>query len=242
MCYHTSSTGTANGLKQKFNLPIVDESLHTIYYHANGYTHPLLPVIANDKQKAIHHFRWGLIPSWVKTLQEGVSLSNQTLNAKSETIFEKPSFRDSILERRCVIPVTGFFEWKQQGKEKVPYYIHPKDKQFFLLGGIFSHWMDKERNELITTFSILTTAANELMADIHNTKKRMPLMIEQRNMDSWIDNSLSKASIMELMNPCDDSNMAAYPVSKLLSAKNGNSDAPEILLPSKDITIQTSLF
>ena len=66
-------------------------------------------------------------------------------------------------------------------------------------------------------------------------------MIEQRNMDSWIDNSLSRASIMELMNPCDDSNMAAYPVSKLLSAKNG-SDAPEILLPSKDITIQTSLF
>ena len=242
MCYHTSSTGTANGLKQKFNLPIVDESLHTIYYHANGYAHPLLPVIANDEQTAIHHFRWGLIPAWVKTMEEGVRLSNQTLNAKSETIFEKPSFRDSILERRCVIPVTGFFEWKHLGKEKVPYYIHPKEHQFFLLAGVFSHWMDKQHNQLITTFSILTTEANALMADIHNTKKRMPLMIDERNMAAWIGNGLSRASITDLMNPCDDRDMAAYPVSKMLSAKTVDSDVPEILLPAKDIAVQTTLF
>ena len=242
MCYHTSSTGTANGLKQKFNLPIVDESLHTIYYHANGYAHPLLPVIANDEQTAIHHFRWGLIPPWVKTMEEGLRLSNQTLNAKSETIFEKPSFRDSILERRCVIPVTGFFEWKHLGKEKVPYYIHPKEHQFFLLAGVFSHWMDKQHNQLITTFSILTTEANALMADIHNTKKRMPLMIDERNMAAWIGNGLSRASITDLMNPCDDRDMAAYPVSKMLSAKTVDSDVPEILLPAKDIAVQTTLF
>lgn len=241
MCYHTSSTGTSNGLKQKFNLPMVDESLHTIYYHASGYIHPLLPVIADYEQSAIHHFRWGLIPSWIKSLEEGIKLSNQTLNAKAETIFEKPSFRDSIVKRRCIIPVTGFFEWKHQGKEKIPHFIHPKEREFFLLAGVFSHWMDKKHNELITTFSIITTEANEFMAEIHNTQKRMPLMIDERNVDSWIDNGLSKASIKELMNPCDDFNMAAYPVSKILSAKNVNSDVPEILTPV-DKNVKSTLF
>jgi putative SOS response-associated peptidase YedK len=242
MCYHTSSTGTANGLKKKFNLPMVEESLHTIYYHANGYMHPLLPVIANDQQIAIHHFRWGLIPSWVKTMDEGVKWSNQTLNAKSETVFEKPSFREAIMERRCIIPVTGFFEWKHQGKDKVPYYIHPRESPFFLLAGVFSHWLDQQHNEVHTTFSILTTEANELMAGIHNTQKRMPLMIDERNINAWIDKDLAKGSVVELMNPSDDTSMAAYPVSKMLSAKKVNSDVPEILLPSNDTPIQTTLF
>lgn len=231
MCYHTSSTGTANGLKQKFKLAIVDETKHTIFYHANGFNHPLLPAIANDQQLAIHHFRWGLIPSWTKTLEEGLKLSNQTLNAKSETIFEKASFRDSIMSRRCVIPVNGFFEWKQEGKDKIPYYIHPKANEYFLLGGVYSHWLDQQRNELITSFSIITTTANELMAEIHHIKKRMPLILEERNLKTWIDADLPKSSIIELMQPCDDTDMAAHPVSKILSAKNINSDIPEITKP-----------
>ena len=221
---------------------MVEESLHTVYYHANGYTHPLLPVIANDQQLAIHHFRWGLIPSWVKTLNEGVKWSNQSLNAKSETIFEKPSFKEAIMERRCIIPVTGFFEWKHVGKVKVPYYIHPTEAPFFLLAGVFSHWLDQQHHELHATFSILTTEANELMADIHHTQKRMPLMIHERNINAWIDKDLAKGAIVELMSPCEDTPMAAYPVSKMLSAKNVNSDIPEILLPSNDTPIQTTLF
>ncbi len=240
MCYHTSSTGTANGLKEKFKLAVVDETKHTIFYHANGYNHPVLPVIANYDVLAIHHFRWGLIPSWVKTPEDGLSLSNQTLNAKSETVFEKASFRDSILTRRCIIPVTGFFEWKQEGKAKIPYYIYPKENEYFLLAGLYSHWLNQNNNELVTTFSILTTTANELMADIHHVKKRMPVILEERNIKAWIANDLPKSSIIDLMQPCDDAGMAAHPVSNILSAKTINSDVPEIIKPVEEY--QQKLF
>ena len=241
MCYHTSSTGTANKLKEKFKLSVVDETKHSIFYHANGYDHPILPVIANDEELAIHHFRWGLIPSWVKNPEDGLKLSNQTLNAKSETIFDKASFRDSILNNRCVIPVTGFFEWKQEGKVKTPYYIYPATNEFFLLAGIYSHWINQNNNELVTTFSIITTTANELMAEIHHVKKRMPVILEERNMNAWIANDLSKSSLIDLMQPCDDAGMAAYPVSKILSAKNMDSNIPEIIKPVEDHPAQAFL-
>jgi putative SOS response-associated peptidase YedK len=229
MCYHTTQKSKASDLKKAFNLPMINEEEHTLFYHANGYDHPKLAVIANDGQHALHHFRWGLIPHFMKSLEEAIKISQQTLNAKAETVFDKPSFRNSIMQHRCIIPVNGFFEWKHLGKDKQPFFIHPKAHDFFLLAGIYSHWMDKQHNELVSTFSILTTEANELMADIHNTKKRMPLILDQRNMGDWIDGGLPKSSVIELMQGCDDSIMAAYPVSKLLSAKNRNSDIPEIL-------------
>lgn len=229
MCYHTTQKTSAKDLKKALNLPMVSEEEHTLFYHANGYNHPKLAVIANYEQLAIHHFRWGLIPPFIKTFEEALKLSHQTLNAKSETLFEKPSFRNSIMKQRCIIPVNGFFEWKHVGKDKVPFFIHPKAHEFFLLAGIYSHWMDKQNNELVSTFSIITTEANELMADIHNSKKRMPLILDQRHILDWIADDLPKSSIIELMQGCDDSNMAAYPISKIISSRTVDSDVPEIL-------------
>jgi putative SOS response-associated peptidase YedK len=172
-------------------------------------------------------YNWGLIPFWVKTWQDALKLRNQTLNAKSETVFDKPAFRDSIVSRRCIIPVTGFFEWKHVGKEKIPYFIHPKEQPFFYLAGIYSFWTDPSTRDVLPTFSILTGAANELMTDIHNSQKRMPLMIDRVNIDAWIS-ELPKASIIELMNPCDDSSMAAHTISKDIGNPKVNSDVPEI--------------
>lgn len=229
MCYHTTQKTSAKDLKKAFNLPMVAEDEHTLFYHANGYDHPKLAVIANYKELALHHFRWGLIPSFIKSAADAIKISQQTLNAKFETIFEKPSFRNSIMKQRCIIPVNGFFEWKHVGKDKLPFYIHPKAHEFFLLAGIYSNWLDRENNELVTSFSIITTEANELMADIHNTKKRMPLILDQRHILDWINDDLPKSGIVELMHGCDDSNMAAYPISKIISSKTVNSDTPEIL-------------
>jgi putative SOS response-associated peptidase YedK len=237
MCYHTAQKTTAKDLKKIFNLPMVAEEEHTLFYHANGYDHPKLAVIAKYEQLALHHFRWGLIPPFMKTFEDAVKFSHQTLNAKSETIFEKPSFRSSIMKQRCIIPVNGFFEWKHVGKDKIPFFVHPKAHDFFLLAGIYSHWMDKQHNELISTFSIITTEANELMADIHNTKKRMPLILDQRNMNDWIDDELPKSAIIELMQGCDDTNMAAHPISKIISSKTVNSDIPEITNPVDPYTL-----
>lgn len=236
MCYHTSVKAPPAKLKETFSLPMIDEELWKPHYHANGFAHPLLPVVANDDHRAIFMFKWGLIPSWVKSPEDAAKLANQTLNAKSETIFEKASFRDSIIKRRCVIPVDGFFEWKHEGKVKVPYFIHPKENPFFLLAGIYSHWKNPfGGNE--TTFSIITTEANELMASIHNTKKRMPVMIDAKNIDAWIDPGLNNNSIIELMQGCDDRDMAAYTISKDIGNPKVNSDIPTITNP-----VQHTLF
>ncbi|RZL07665.1 MAG: hypothetical protein EOO89_22725, partial [Pedobacter sp.] len=119
--------------------------------------------------------------------------------------------------------------WKHVGKEKIPYYIHPKEHQVFYLAGIYSHWNDPSTRDEITTFSILTGAANEMMSDIHNSAKRMPLMLDREIIDDWISPDLSPVSIKELMNLCDDTNMAAYTISKDISNPKVNSDVESII-------------
>ena len=231
MCYYTSVKTTGSQLAKAIQAPFPKQDLFEPIYKANGFDHPDLPVLyIGPDGKSLDLFTWGLIPFWVKDITAAKKLWNQTLNAKSEEIFEKPSYRDSIhptkgnrgLARRCIIPVTGFFEYKHifesEGStkviEKIPHYIRPKEQEFFYLAGIYSTWQDPATRERIATFSILTTAANTLMAEIHNSAKRMPLMIDEGLISAWLDPELSKPGIVELMNPCDDSDMAAYPITK----------------------------
>ncbi|MEJ5993447.1 SOS response-associated peptidase [Pedobacter sp. Du54] len=229
MCYHASVKAKGNQIAIKYNAPFPDEAKHQPFYHANGFAHPNMAVLSVDNGKSINLYSWGLIPFWVKTWEDAKKLRNQTLNAKSEEIFAKPSFRDSIMKRRCIVPVTGFFEWKHEGSVKVPHYIHPKESEFFNLAGVYSHWIDPATRDQHTTFSIITTEANTLMADIHNSAKRMPLMIDNNNIDAWLSNDLPKSSIQELMHGCDDSDMAAHQVSNILSSKTVDSNIPEII-------------
>lgn len=205
MCYYTSVKTTAKQLKEAFNAPFVDEERFAPRDDINGFSHPILPVLSVDNGRSLNLYQWGLLPFWAKDR----TIAKNTLNAKSETIFELPSFRNSIPKYRCIIPVTGFYEWKHVGKEKIKHFIHPKEQPFFNLAGIYSLWKDPTTNDTIKTFSIVTGEANELMAEIHNSKKRMPLMIEDRNIDAWIDPTLNKDGILKLMQPCDDSQMAA---------------------------------
>lgn len=229
MCYHTSVKVKATELAKLLNAPFPRQEFYEEFNHANGFAHPSLAVLSVDHGRSINVYNWGLIPFWVKNWNAALKLRNQTLNARSEEVFKKPSFRDSIMTRRCVIPVTGFFEYKHVGKDKIPYYIHPKEHPLFYLAGIFSYWTNPATRDEMTTFSILTGAANEMMSDIHNSVKRMPLMLDREVINDWISYDLSPGSIKELMNPCDDSNMAAYTVSKDLSNKKVNSDVPSIL-------------
>jgi putative SOS response-associated peptidase YedK len=229
MCYHASVKTKGNQIAAKYNAPFPDQEKFEPIYHANGFAHPNMPVLSIDNGKSINLYNWGLIPFWVKTWEDAKKLRNQTLNAKSEEIFDKPSFRDSIMKRRCIVPVTGFFEWKHEGKEKIPHYIHPKENEFFNLAGIYSLWTNPETRDTHTTFSILTTAANTLMADIHNSAKRMPLTIDTNNIDAWLTNDLPKSAIAELMHPCDDRDMAAHQVSNILSSKTVDSNIPQII-------------
>jgi putative SOS response-associated peptidase YedK len=230
MCYHTSVKLKASELIKAVNAPFPRADEYREINHANGFAHPDLAVFSVDRnERSLKLYNWGLIPFWVKDWAAALKLRSQTLNARSEDVFTKPSFKDSIMKRRCVIPVTGFFEWKHIGKEKIPYYIHPKDHDLFYLPGIYSYWTDPVTRDTLITFSILTGEANEFMADIHNSGKRMPLTLDRAVIYDWISPDLSPASVKELMRPCDDRNMAAYTISKDISNPKVNSDVPSII-------------
>jgi len=129
-------------------------------------------------------YHWGLIPFWSKD----DNIKRATLNAKVETLSEKPSYRNST-KKRCLVIADGFYEWQwldPKGKEKQKYLIRAKDQEIFALAGIYSHWTDKSTGEEKDTFSIVTTEANELMAEIHNNKKRMPIVLRKEDQRRWL--------------------------------------------------------
>lgn len=230
MCYHAQQKAAARKLENDFRRRFVNPEGYQEQYHSNAFSHKNFAVIANhDGQDALHLFQWGLVPFWVKSEADAKKLSNQTLNAKSETIFDLPSFKTSIASKRCVIPLTGFYESRYVNGNKYPYYIYPKNSDYFLIGGIYSTWKNKETDKTLKTFSVITTPSNTIMSKIHNLKQRMPLILKQGDIDAWIDPTLPKQSIIDLMQPHADEEMAAYTISKDVNSSKVHSDREDII-------------
>ncbi|WP_293891295.1 SOS response-associated peptidase [Flavobacterium sp.] len=154
----------------------------------NGFGHPRLPIIKQQQEKEIVLGEWGLIPHWAKDISQFRKGAN-TLNAMIETVAEKPSYRDS-LKRRCLVVVSEFYEYKwmdEKGKVKILHNIKATGKDLFSLAGIYSPFKDPNTGELIDSYTILTTEANTLMAEIHNTKKRMPVVLHKDEEELWLN-------------------------------------------------------
>ena len=202
------------------------------YFHADGFNMPFLPITTSDAPKLVQTGIWKLIPHWVKTWDEAKKYGN-TLNATSEDIFEKASYKSYITRNRCLVWIEGFFEPHHPEPDKtIPYYIHSKDGNPISLGGVYSNWVNQETGEVIKTFSIITTPANELLGQIHNAKKRMPLVIAPEDRDKWLGN-LNKEEIVELMRALPDGTLDGYPVSGLIYNKRVDTNVPSVLLPRK---------
>ncbi len=149
--------------------------------------------------------RWGLIPSWAKDMKIG----NRMINAKSETVFEKPAFRNAIKRRRCLIPADGFFEWKKLKKGKQPYYISLENHEPFAFAGIWESWKSDPQTT-IESCTILTTSANELIQPLH---ERMPVIIPIPDHPIWLDPERQSAEEqMSLFHPFPAEEMTMYPV------------------------------
>ena len=158
-----------------------DKKRETVF---NGFTHPLTPVIINTNPTEIDEYTWGLLPSWTQDLE----FKKNTLNAKIETLNEKPSFK-SYLNQRCLIIADSFTEWQWldgKGKQKQQYEIGLNSGNIFAFAGLYNIWKDKQSGEIINTYTIITTEANPLMAEIHNTKKRMPIILTPENERDWL--------------------------------------------------------
>jgi putative SOS response-associated peptidase YedK len=227
MCYHYSLTKEKVDLEERFDATLEYEWV--TQYHVSGFSGKQLPIITTDNPKIIQPVSWGLIPFWVKTNQQAKELRLQTLNAMSETVFDKPSFRGSIGKKRCLVLADGIFEWQTNGKEKTPHYISLKNHEAFAMAGIYDTWIDKETGEEIKTYSILTCDANPLMEKIHNTKKRMPVILPREVEKHWLDVNLKKEEIQSLMTQYPEDNMQAWTISKLITSRTENSNVPEVL-------------
>jgi putative SOS response-associated peptidase YedK len=197
-----------------------------LYYFVSGFSHPLLPIV---KQDGIFLYEWGLIPVWNKNSISAKDIQGKTLNAVGETIFEKPSFRNAIKSQRCLLGISGFYEWQEFNKAKYPYFIHTKRREIFSLGCIYENWADKTTGEIRNTFSIITTPANPLMEQIHNTKKRMPLILSEEDEKKWVDPSLTEEEISKMIKPYDESDMLAYTISKNANSARNNRNVAEIM-------------
>ena len=150
--------------------------------------------------------RWGLIPSWSKD----PAIGNRLINARAETVWEKPSFRTPFRRHRCLIPTNGFYEWQRQERGKRPFFVHMRDKRLFAFAGLWDRWESPDKG-VIETCTILTTAANAVLAPIHD---RMPMILPPGEYARWLDPSLQEPdSLVPLLVPFPTEEMLAFPVS-----------------------------
>ena len=226
--------------KKKKDNPVMPEIPDL--FMISGFEHPALSVI---KENGIELNQWGLIPNngMVKDSAAADEFRKLTLNAKGETIFEKPSYRDNIISHRCLLPVSGFYEWREYENRKYPYYIQPNQGNGFLLGSVYDSWTYTTTGEIRNTFSIVTTPANPLMEMIHNVKKRMPLILTIEDAHTWMNPGLSQDEIKNLIKPYDENRMKAHTISRKASNAKEIRNFPEIQDPFNypELT-QQSLF
>lgn len=215
MCGRFSLAANVDEMQAAFPGFFVPENISPRYNIA-----PTQPILAfpNTGEKKADLFVWGLIPSWSKDPTIGVRM----INARSEGVSEKPSFRGPYRYKRCIVPVTGFFEWKKQpdSKVKTPYNICMKDGSVFGLAGLWDEWLSPDGSQ-VKTCTIITTSPNPLMARLHD---RMPVILEPDSYLKWLDpKPVSSGYLDELLCPFDESKMAAYPVSTLVNSAANDS-------------------
>ena len=167
--------------------------------------------------------QWGLIPRWAKDRQIG----NRTINARAETVAEKPSFRAAFRQRRCLIPADGFYEWQASGSGKQPYFIARRDRQPFAFAGLWETWTDPASGARIDSTTIIVTDANDVVRPIHD---RMPVILSPSDYRLWLDPGLNRpAPLQALLTPCDPAPLMAYPVDRRVNTPA--QDDPALIEP-----------
>jgi putative SOS response-associated peptidase YedK len=229
MCYYSSISVGFKIIEDRFGAKFIQTEAFQPVYSASAFTFPVLPVIPDDDPEHITIMRWGLVPFWIKNPQEAESIRGKTLNARCETIFERPAFRLSASTKRCLVPADGFFEWRHIKGKTYPYYIGLVNHALFAFAGIWDCWTDRDTGEQFKSFSIVTTRANSLLEKIHNTRKRMPVILPRDREKAWLDHNLSKDELQAILQPYDPEKMEAHPVSRIITNLGFNTTDPGVL-------------
>ena len=226
MCGRYALHQSSADLRERYNLATSPKDVRENYNVAPG---QIMPVITKDEdgKTRLEMMKWGLIPFWAKDPNIGYKM----INARAETIFDKPAWRSVVLRKRCLIPADGFYEWLKEndakGKvQKRPYYIHPKQENIFSFAGVWETWKDSNDNVWMT-YSIITTDANKEMRAVHD---RMPVILHPEDEASWLEpSSVTRDSIEPLLRPLEDNALELYEVSSDVNVTRSNDN--KLILP-----------
>lgn len=186
-----------------------------------------MPVIVHNEKNELVMMRWGLVPHWVRDMQS----AQRPINARAESLSEKPPFKELLINRRCLVPASGFFEWKKEGSKRIPFYFHLPKAPLFAIAGLYDQWEDPEGN-LLVTYTIITTEPNQLVAKIHN---RMPSILLPGYEDRWLSGTpLNTTDLKEILAPFPAGEMSVYPVSSLVSSPDA--DDERVIRPMNTLT------
>ncbi|HYG84537.1 MAG TPA: SOS response-associated peptidase [Verrucomicrobiae bacterium] len=208
--------------------PPEHRELYKSYYEVSGFNKPLLPVVSTEAPRELRMYRWSFLPGWVK---DPATFKANTLNARAEELFEKPTYR-SYWRNRCLLVTTGFFEPHEVDyrKQNESWHVRPKEGEIMYLGCVWSRWGDTN------TFSIVTTEASPLMAHVHNGKNRMPLILDDEKAEAWLLPDLTKEEMAKLMEtPQLDHTLEAYRVMDGVTNTRLDTNVPEVLVPLQNL-------
>jgi putative SOS response-associated peptidase YedK len=208
MCYVVKIDMTREALEKRFGAKMDASAVFTPSTRVSAFSLPSHPVVTGSETGKIQLYVWGLIPYWVKDEKLADDLRMKTFNARSESLTEKPSFRHVANRKRCLVLTNGFYEWQTDGKRKIPYFIRLKNEDGFALAGLHDTWTHPLTGEILNTFTVITTRANPMMEEIHNLKKRMPVILSPENEARWLDIRVDPLK-EGLFEPFDQDNMFA---------------------------------
>lgn len=237
MCGRYATTQTATSLNQAFEIDLAN-SFAELEADYNMAPTKLAPIVIGRRadepeappQRELLTARWGLIPSWAKD----ASIGNRMINARSETVADKPAFKQAFARRRALVPADGYYEWytaePREGEKKPtkqPFYITPKDGSVLAMAGLYEFWKDRESGEWVVSYTILTTTATDELGHVH---ERMPMFLEPDAYAAWLDPASSgRDELLGMLLPAAPGRLDAFPVSTAVN--NVRNNGPELIVP-----------
>lgn len=208
-------------------------------YYYSAFSNPLVPVISQAEPGKISLMQWGLIPAWCRDEEQAMEIRKGTYNARSESLEDKNSFKIPFRKGRCIVITGGFFEWQHNAGKKTPWFISLRNGEPMAFAGLYDTWVNPADGSILTTFSIITTQANPLMEKIHNTGKRMPLILPGEKENCWLSKETEPGELKELLLPFPEKELNAWTVSPDLIGKNNNPHNPAVIKKADHYTSGT---